>query len=75
MMLFIPLHDNIEASYCQKVIFNQNKYLGDETALAIQGLNNLCTIIKLKNDQTVSLWMLLIACLRPKECQPLNCFN
>jgi hypothetical protein len=59
MMLFIPLHDNIEASYCQKVIFNHNKYLGDETALAIQGLNNLSTIIKLKNDQTVSLWMSL----------------
>jgi len=40
MMLFIPLYDNIqhEPAYRQKVIYNHERYIGDEEAICIHGL-------------------------------------
>jgi len=59
--MFFPLHDNIQhdSTYRQKFIYNHERYLGEETALCIQGLCSLSTRIKLKNDQIVPLRMLL----------------
>jgi hypothetical protein len=39
-MLFIPLYDNIqhEPAYRQKVIYNHERYIGDEEAICIHGL-------------------------------------
>jgi hypothetical protein len=61
MLLFIPLHNGIqyEPSYRQKVIFNHKQYLGQETATSIHRLRDLDTPVKLRNDQTVTLRLLL----------------
>jgi hypothetical protein len=61
MMLLIPLNPNImyKPSYHQKVIYNHEQYLGEETCMCIHGFHDLSTIIKLKNSQEVSLRMLL----------------
>ncbi len=61
MMLFIPLYDHIihEPSYRQKVIYNHERYLGEEEALCIHGLQDFNMIVTLKNGQHVSLRMLL----------------
>lgn len=61
MMLFIPLNYTIlyEPTYQQKVIYNHEQYLGDETCMCIHGLQDLNTTVKLKDSQEVSLRMLL----------------
>jgi len=61
MMLFIPLNPNImyEPSYHQKVIFNHEQYLGEETCMCIHGLQDRNTRVKLRDSQEVSLRMLL----------------
>jgi len=61
MMLFIPLYDNIqhEPAYRQKVIYNHERYIGEEEAICIHGLQNPNIGVKLKNGQNVTLRMLL----------------
>jgi hypothetical protein len=57
MMLFIPLTKNIHYSpeYRAKIMFNHEKFNGDEAAVCIGGLKDLKTPVKLKNGATVSL--------------------
>lgn len=61
MMLFIPLHDNIQydAPYRQKVIYNHEQFLGDEAAIAIHGLQDLDYGVTLKNQQKITIRLLL----------------
>jgi hypothetical protein len=61
MMLFIPLRDNIQydALYRQKVVYNHEQFLGEEMALAIHGLQDLDSGVKLKNGQTITIRMLI----------------
>ena len=61
MLLFIPLYDNIrhEPAYRQKVIYNHERYLGEEEALCIHGLQDFNTTVQLKNGQHVTLRLLL----------------
>jgi hypothetical protein len=61
MLLFIPLHDNIQydAAYRHKVIYNHEQYLGNEEGISIHGLQDPDLIINLKNQQKVTIRMLL----------------
>jgi hypothetical protein len=61
MMLFIPLTEwtHYSPEYRAKILFNHDKFNGDEAAVCIGGLNDLKTPIKLKNGSTVSLQALL----------------
>jgi len=61
MLLFIPLHDNIQydAAYRHKVIYNHEQYLGNEEGISIHGLQDPDLIITLKNQQKVTIRMLL----------------
>jgi len=61
MMLFIPLTESTHYSpeYRTKILFNHDKFNGEEAAVCIGGLHNLKTVIKLKNDSTVTLQSLL----------------
>jgi hypothetical protein len=61
MMLFIPLYDNIqhEPAYRQKVIYNHERYIGDEEAICIHGLQDFNMTVTLKDGQHVTLRMLL----------------
>lgn len=61
MLLFIPLYDHIkhEPAYRQKVIYNHERYLGEEEAFCIHGLQDFNTTITLKDNQKVTLRMLL----------------
>lgn len=61
MMLFIPLTESSHYSmeYRSKIMFNHDKFNGDEAAVCIGGLKDLKTLIKLKNGSIVSLQTLL----------------
>jgi hypothetical protein len=61
MLLFIPMHDNIQydAEYRHKVIYNHERYLGDEEAISIHGLQDIDMITTLKTQQNISIRMLL----------------
>jgi hypothetical protein len=61
MMLFIPMHDNIQydAAYRQKVLYNHEEFLGEESAIAIHGLQHPDLGVILKHGPSVSLRMLL----------------
>jgi hypothetical protein len=61
MMLFIPLNEGTTYSPEErtKYIFNHESFLGEEAVLCIGGLNDLNSIIKLKNDQQITIRMLL----------------
>jgi hypothetical protein len=60
-MLFIPMHDNIQydAAYRQKVLYNHEQFLGEESAIAIHGLQHPVLGVTLKHGPSVSLQMLL----------------
>jgi hypothetical protein len=47
-MLFIPLNPSItyDPSYCQKVIYNHEQYLGEETCMCMHRLEDLNSTIK-----------------------------
>jgi hypothetical protein len=61
MMLFIPTHDSATSSteLCKKIIFNHEKYLGNETLFCIGGLQDLNTTITLRNNKQVTIHHLL----------------
>jgi len=61
MLLFIPLHDNIQydAAYRQKVVYNHEQYLGTEEGISIYGLQDLDMVTTLKNNQNITIRMLL----------------
>jgi hypothetical protein len=61
MMLFIPLLEGHQPSneFCAKVLFNHEKYIGEEEAFSIGGFQDLKTQVKLKNGSTVSLCTLI----------------
>jgi len=61
MILFIPLTESTHYSpeYRTKILFNQDKFNGEEAAVCIGALQNLKTVIKLKNDSKVTLQSLL----------------
>jgi hypothetical protein len=61
MLLFIPLSNTIHYDnlYRQKIIFNHEQYLGEEDILAIHGLANLDTTLTLKDQQVITLRILL----------------
>jgi hypothetical protein len=61
MMLFIPLHDNIQlkATYRHKVAYNHEQFLGEEMALAIHGLQDVEAGVTLKNGQKITIRMLI----------------
>jgi len=61
MLLFIPLHDNVrhDAAYRQKVIYNHEQYLGDEEGITIFGLQDIDMVTTLKNQQHITIRMLL----------------
>jgi hypothetical protein len=51
MMVFIPMMDlyNSSTAFRAKLQFNHEKYIGDKTLFCIGGLQNLNTIVHLKN--------------------------
>ena len=61
MMLFIPHSTILNASidFKTKILFNHNKFIGDETLFSIGELQDLNSIIKLKNGKLATLRMLL----------------
>jgi hypothetical protein len=61
MMLFIPLQEIKLSSpdLRKKIIFNHEKYIGDETLFSIGGLQDLNTKVKLRNDKVITLRHLL----------------
>ncbi len=61
MLLFIPLYDHIhhEPAYRQKVIYNHERYLGEEEALCIHGLQDFNNTVQLKSGQQVTIRLLL----------------
>jgi hypothetical protein len=61
MLLFIPQHDNIQydAAYRQKVIYNHEQYLGNEEGISIHGLQDPDMTVTLKNQQKVTIRVLL----------------
>lgn len=61
MMMFIPIQDiyKNDIEFQSKIQFNHEKYIGDETLFCIGGVNNLNTIIKLKNGQSISIRLLI----------------
>jgi len=61
MMLFLPLSEisTLSSDLRKKIIFNHEKFLGEETLFCIGGFHNLNSSILLKNGQTVSLRTLL----------------
>ncbi len=61
MLLFIPLRDGIvyDDDYRNKIIYNHEQYLGNESAISIMGLGDLNTMIALTNGTTVSIRTLI----------------
>jgi hypothetical protein len=61
MMVFLPLTEGslYTPEERHRFIFNHESFLGNEAALCIGGLNDLNTLIKLKNDQETTIRMLL----------------
>jgi hypothetical protein len=60
-MMFIPLNEGTAYSpeECTRYIFNHESFLVDEAALCIGGLQDINTKIRLKNDQIMTIRMLL----------------
>jgi hypothetical protein len=61
MMLFLPTKDiyNYSNDFCTKIIFNHEKYIGNETLFSIGGFQDLKNTIKLKNGKLVTIRHLL----------------
>jgi hypothetical protein len=61
MLLFIPLMEGQQPSpeFRSKVLFNHLQFLGEEATSSIGGLQDLKTMIKLKNGNTVPLRTLI----------------
>ncbi len=61
MLLFIPLLENTQLTpeYRNKIIYNHERYLGEEAAICIGGLQDLKNITTLKNGMKIPLRMLL----------------
>jgi len=61
MMLFVPIQEimNSTPEFRTKIAFNHEKFIGEEALFSIGGLNDLNTLIKLKNGTQVSVRTLL----------------
>jgi hypothetical protein len=61
MMVFIPISDlyNSSPDFRTKLLFNHDKYIGDETLFCIGVFNNLNNLVHLKNGKSISLRLLL----------------
>jgi hypothetical protein len=61
MLLFIPLLEGQQptSKFRSKVLFNHSQFLGEEAAFSIGGLQDLKTMVKLKNGNTVPLRTLI----------------
>jgi hypothetical protein len=61
MMVFIPLNEGTLYTPEERTryIFNHESFLGEEDALCISGLQDINTKIRLKNDQIITIRMLL----------------
>lgn len=61
MMVFLPLTDGSQYSpeYRTKIVFNHEKFIGDEAAICIGGLHDLRNMIKLKSGHEVTIRTLL----------------
>jgi hypothetical protein len=61
MMLFILLTEGTHSSsmYREKILYNRRKHNGHVQVLAVGGLNNLQTVVKLKTGQSIMLRTLL----------------
>jgi len=61
MMMFIPLSDiyKNDNEFQTKIQFNHKKYIGEETLFCTSGFNNLNTLVKLKNGQSILIRHLL----------------
>jgi hypothetical protein len=61
MLLFIPLIDKTQMTpeYRNKIIYNHERFLGEEAALCIGGLQDLNTVITIKKGAKITLRMLL----------------
>jgi hypothetical protein len=61
IMLFIPIQDLINSTpeFQSKITFNHKRYICEEAMFSIGGLNDLNTIVTLKNEKKVSIRTLL----------------
>jgi hypothetical protein len=61
MMLFIPLNKGTHYStdYRSKILYNHEKFIGDEAAMCLGGLRNLNTEITMKTGHKLSTRQLL----------------
>jgi hypothetical protein len=61
MMLLLPTKDiyTFSNEFQTKIIFNHDKYIGDETLFCIGRFHDLKNVITLKNGKQVTLWHLL----------------
>jgi hypothetical protein len=61
MMLFIPMKNitNSTPTFCTKIVFNNEKYIGNEALFSIGGLYDLNTLITLKNGKKITICALL----------------
>jgi len=61
MMLFLPLSkiSTLSSELWKKIVFNHEKFIGEETLFCIGGFQNLNSPILLKNGQAVTLRTLL----------------
>jgi hypothetical protein len=61
MMVYIPFHEGTHMSpqFREKILYNHQKYNGQCSVLAVGGLHNLNTMVKLKTGQLTSLRELL----------------
>jgi hypothetical protein len=61
MMMFIPIDVLYKSSneFRNKIQFNHDKYIGDETLFCIGGFQNLNNIVQLKNGKSISIHHLL----------------
>jgi hypothetical protein len=61
MMLFIPFNEetHLSSHYHEKILYNHQRYNGQCSVLAVGGLQDLNTVVKLKSGQHISLRSLL----------------
>jgi hypothetical protein len=57
MMLFIPIANlnRSNSEFCSKIIFNHEKFIGDEALFSIGGFQNLNNLIRLKNGKSITI--------------------
>jgi hypothetical protein len=80
MMLFVPIQDitNSTPAFRAKIVFNHKKIIGNEALFSIGGLNDLNTLVTLKNGKRLQSILyskasqLLKVCHAPKSSNKSN---